>query len=128
MAEFDTSGAVEPPASVKFEWPRHMRPRALTWQDLDAFTQGYVAAIFASALERDLESHRWRLNLGFADLAPETLVAIMRDCEDYMQAPDAWREDGREFWEARANGLLQAFPSLCVRLGDDGRIYLDKES
>lgn len=77
MPEFilDTAGRVDQPGLL----------RALIWGDLDAFTQGYVEALFFTSTGDDGEP----LEQGFSDLAPETLARIIADCAAFRAAP-AW--------------------------------------
>ncbi len=85
MPEFilDTAGRVDQPGLL----------RALIWGDLDAFTQGYVEALFFTCqenLEIDrLENHGDDRTSGFSDLAPEALARIIADCTAFRAAP-AW--------------------------------------
>lgn len=104
------------------------------WGALDAFTQGYIEALFGWARENvDLETARWRDNLGFSDLAPETLARIMADCEKRKAAigpafKTVWL--GREFWEMRQRaafaGGTSDWPPLTAQLGDDGKVRLSQ--
>jgi hypothetical protein len=102
------------------------------WADLDAFTQGYIEAAFASVMAPDAGPLYIDPNTGtrhcahvfrFTDLHPETLATIIADCE--AQVRSGWRgkiEDGRWFWVSRQNGNLDAFPPLTIPLGDDGKV------
>lgn len=67
---------------------------------------------------------------GFSDLAPETLAAILRDCEAFLKTPGQSNRDGdgRSFWALRQKGLYAhiGFPPLNPYLGDDGKVYLRK--
>ena len=70
MPEFhlDTGGAVT---------------QSIRWGDLDGFTQGYIEAMFFT----DSGPDEGQLgDAGFADLAPETLQSIIRDCEEFQAA------------------------------------------
>ncbi len=79
------------------------------WGDLDAFTQGYVEALFFT----DSGPEDGQLgDAGFADLAPEALQTIITDCARFQADPNVEpllaiayeREDyddaaaGRDFW------------------------------
>lgn len=63
------------------------------WKRLDAFTQGYVEAIFFTEMEHgtDSESHdperhsALHGDLTFADLAPEALADIIADCSAFQE-------------------------------------------
>lgn len=121
--EMDTSGVV---GAVDESDPILSVQTGYTWLDLDAFTQGYVEAMFASlpvkrcgwcgvpvkaAARKDgfgcgrhaqctetVRDERARLYVkGFSDLAPETLARIIADCA-------AWRETDRGVY-SDDNGL-----------------------
>lgn len=90
----------------------------LDFADLDAFTQGYVEALFFTSTgtgdDGDLE------NAGFGDLAPETIASIIADCAAFQSTAaeslacaeaatdglNGWHCDaehaGRDFWYTRA--------------------------
>lgn len=100
-------------------------PQASTYNALDAFTQGYLEAMFFTECEHGTDRNTWDPetqsslpgDVGFSDLAPDTLEAIKRDCEAFQTAH---REDldealdngringydeqaaGRDFWYSRA--------------------------
>lgn len=121
-----------------------MSEQAPTWSDLDAFTQGYVEALFASEQAELWEDAGYkpasrddpRVNeqWGFPDLAPETLARIIEDCAQFVAAHAAEgfadEQAGRDFWAARpdgwhdAIGAIPGFPPLTAHLGDDGKVYL----
>lgn len=122
----DTSGAV-------------MLAPGFIWSDLDPFTQGYIeallregsAAVHTEREQQGRERSRFDRDLGFSDLAPETLAAILTDCarRKTQLAPKGSTlfteaERGRLFWEDRQVALVAAFPSLTPYLGDDGKVYL----
>ena len=122
---------------------------AREFASLDEFTQGYVEALFFTNTgtpdDGDLE------HATFADLAPETLAAIVADCAAFQQANaeslacdgglplqragnDFWYTrcgHGAGFWdgdwpEPHATRLTKAselFGNLDVYCGDDGLIY-----
>lgn len=108
---------------------------ALEWADLSPFVQGYVEALLAdwrAALER---GRRHPLPLGmvprFADLAPEALALILRDCEawSHQYTHPAFdpgpRVRGQHFWRDRNRApFFRDFPPLTPYLGDDGRVRL----
>jgi len=139
----DTSGAVAGP--VTYPMGAAMRGM-IRWPDLSPFAQGYVEAMFASLPDEEF----WQGGFGFSDLAPETLAAILRDCEVFVSFLTGEYDDatmrmmGREFWRAR-NGAAdafmawplnrpaliersRAFPPLTPSLGDDGRVYLKEKT
>lgn len=104
--------------------------RCTLWRDLDAFTAGYVEALFFTEDSPGLTTEEWRAeceagtnegalpgDVGFADLAPETLARIIEDCAKF-QRTGAWYEvnwiedegdlpsdmdaqAGRDFWYTR---------------------------
>lgn len=129
MPEFqlDTSGTVPIPGTRnRFGYG------VLRWGQLDAFTKGYVEALFFTEEERLCEESNGDRRMpdvaintatmesqfvggdsfGFSDLAPETLVRIIADCEAFQKAAAALLEDayqrdydaeqaGRDFWFTR---------------------------
>jgi hypothetical protein len=85
---------------------------ARTFASLDPFTQGYIEAMFFTDAsdpdDGDLQ------DATFADLAPETLAKIIRDCEQFQTAHAA---------------MLQAAYDFDMRLSDKlPEIYYDEES
>jgi hypothetical protein len=122
----DTSGAVPMPSA-------HGGTVPFRWGGLDPFTQGYVEALFASTGHHgDLLTGRIAdgMRNRFSDFAPETLAAILQDCERYSAAycdADVARrypENGRQFWADRQAGKSRSFPPITPYLGDDGEVYL----
>lgn len=132
MAEFtlDTSGVVVVPTRD----PAYIGERWMRWPDLDPFSQGYVGAGLegAGALWADARHPgAWDHRAGFSDLAPETLAAILKDCEAVLMlmAHAAMKDSsaaGREFWARRQAGRYDRAiaPPLAAYLGDDGKVYL----
>lgn len=104
----DTSGHVADPIGAPI--------RVYFWTDLSPFVQGYTAPILEA------------VEAPFHKLAPETLAAILKDCEARELAePRAYnaagqRQMGAWFWRARQEGYLVASPPLQVYLGDDGLV------
>ena len=116
MPEFilDTSGAIDRPANYK----GFGVDRALTWVDLDAFTQGYIEAMFFTGIDGGAADYKdgdfvEANGKGFADLAPEALANILKDCQSFKLAcvhvqplmgegdmPDE-AQAGRDFWYTR---------------------------
>ncbi len=123
-----TRGAVAPPIGVPVPWPHPLK-----WDDLSAIAQGYIEALFFTECEhgstRDGDGARkWNHetdsslpgDVGFSDLAPQTLLAILKDCRAFEES-DAWRtwvdadnaggadfegapdeaQAGRDFWYTR---------------------------
>lgn len=118
------------------------------YDDLDAFTQGYVEALFFTNGE-DLEDK------GFSDLEPHTLQCIIEDCREFQKNNAAtlsrayvkgYSEDmaGHDFWltrnghgagfwdreELSEDDLCRILATACrvygeceVYLGDDGKVY-----
>lgn len=109
---------------------------AWTWRALDAFTQGYIAALFESEGD-DLRTANRALALaetglmpdddespesaaafealypvGFSDLAPDTLARIVADCAavtgDGAQYSHSrdYAHEGAAFWSDRIHGAL----------------------
>jgi len=91
---------------------------------LDDFTQGYIEALFFTDNAPGVTTEEWQAtedhregsfpgDAGFADLAPEALVAIVADCKRFQErhalvlAEAYAREDyeseqaGRDFWYTR---------------------------
>ena len=122
MPEFilDTSGQVEAPASVMAKAATQLWPKPLTWVQLDAFTQGYIEALFFTSEAPGVTSEEWQAaedhdegsipgDVGFADLAPDALLSILKDCADFQRAHAALWADGeadddqagRDFWFTR---------------------------
>lgn len=119
MPEFilDTSGEVPEP---KWERPPMITvERPLRWADLDAFTQGYIEALFFTADLCISDQGRNEEPCGFADLAPETLARIIADCSSFYAAnratliahsgddpagepnEETQQAAGRDFWYTR---------------------------
>lgn len=105
MPEFilDTSGAV-------LETREAYMPRIL-WKHLDAFTQGYIEALFFTETAPGVSTEEWQAtedhdegsipdDVAFADLAPASLATIIEDC--------------RAFQEANAEALEAAYSSEAV--------------
>lgn len=133
MAEFklDTSGMVYPME------PRVRLPagdaNAIKWSDLSPFAQGYVEAAFASLSPRGYryetgssapEYRPW----AFSDLAPETLAAMLKDCErraEPLEQLGTHAYGGGNFWRDRQVGHLieRGFPPVALYLGGDGLIH-----
>lgn len=117
----DTSGRVN-----IGEDPRH---GFIRWPDLSPFAQGYVeAAMLATEWPDPNEGFGPSSSvIGFDWLAPETLAAMLRDCEAAERSRVAFftgeQGGGRMFWELRQNGAFPAYPPLTLYLRDDGRIY-----
>jgi hypothetical protein len=130
---------------------------------LDDFTQGYIEAAFFTCgnecgtlpgPDADENGEGDNREVGFEDLAPEALAAIMADCDSFrddakivaaIQADEA--KAGRDFWYTRnghgcgfwdgdweklagedaADALdarARAFREVDLYLGDDGKVYL----
>ena len=132
MPEFilDTTGDVSPPNGVAVPWPH-----PLEWRHLSSFVQGYIEALFFTENEpgtsreervtsRGKIRRSWEARIsegaskdipgdyGFSDLAPETLLQIIKDCEAFQQTAKApleraydldYSEEqaGRDFWYTR---------------------------
>lgn len=123
----DTSGVVHIRTEPHGDW------RGIGWSDLTPFAQGYVEAAKQS---RRLIVHRVggdeldTFDWAFSDLAPETLAAMLKDCEAHelaypLQAADPRRHNrGFNFWRNRQAGMWTAsgWPPVALYLGDDGKI------
>lgn len=118
MADFqlDTSGAVW----VGLTATQNFTP--LNWSDLSPFAQGYVEAAF-----NEWQGVSEAGFYGFADLAPETLAAMLQDCDRAQEVLTTLflspEEAGAALWRERQLGRLPDFPPLALYLGDDGKIY-----
>ena len=97
MPEFqlDTSGDLVIQLNA---WTPPVRYR---WRDFDAFTQGYIEAMFFTEYAPGVTTEEWQAtdehdegsipeDVAFCDLAPKTLMQIILDCESF-QGTDAWR-------------------------------------
>lgn len=120
MAEFvlDTAGEVPPPAGPL------MWPHALEWHHLDEFEKGYIEALFFTDSAPGISAEEWQMSddhdegsipgdVGFSDLAPATLLQILKDCREFKSRcvhvqplmgkddyPDE-RQAGHDFWYTR---------------------------
>lgn len=99
----------------------------IQWADLDQFTSGYIEALFFAPSSDEID------NLGFSDLAPETLQTIIADCLAFQtgnaetlarvyQGDYSPRRAGVDFWFTR-NGHGAGFWDRD--LGDDGQALTD---
>ncbi|AFU86491.1 hypothetical protein D869_gp092 [Caulobacter phage CcrRogue] len=99
MPEFvlDTSGQVAPPAAAKL-WPH-----PLAWNQLSDFAQGYIEALFFTESSPAYDRAEWfgaecqealtegtadgniPGDVGFSDLAPDTLNRILNDCANFKR-------------------------------------------
>lgn len=123
------------------------------WGDLDAFTQGYVEALFFTESGGEADGKEIG-DAGFADLDPDALAKILADCAKFQDSR-AWADTleghqgadeehaGRDFWYTR-NGhgcgfwdgdwpepyatqltdATKAFGEVSVYLSDDGKVCL----
>lgn len=125
----DTSGSIE--VGLSYE-PGY---RFFEWPDLSPFAQGYVKALFAEQAARADEEaqHLGQARLfGLSDLAPETLAAILKDCErarglikrngNSRYAND--KAGGAAFHTDRQAGVIVQFPPLTPYLDNDGKVRL----
>lgn len=87
-----------------------------SWNVLDAFTQGYIEALFFTWPENEGDYIGGITSPGFSDLAPETLGLIIRDCATFQRETSAYLADaymrepfneykpkqaGSDFWFSR---------------------------
>lgn len=117
----DTSGRVITELSEAFE-------TYYEWRDLDAFTQGYIGALFESegaelrtanraiALaetgltpdddesEESAAAFEALYPVGFSDLAPETLARIIADCAAFQTATAGEADNGKSLWRYLQHG------------------------
>ncbi len=127
-----------------FQMPHDHPPN---WAALDEFTAGFIEAMFftdtGSAGDDGLG------HVTFDDLAPETLDRIKAECAAFMSdhadavPSDRETEAGRDFWYTRCGhgagfwdgdwpepaataltAAAEAFGSLDLYRGDDGKLYL----
>lgn len=102
--QLDTAGTVEARATIATPNPTDY-PQGLAFGDLDAFTQGYIEALFFTEEERLCEESDGARNMpdvafntatmeshfvgcdsfGFSDLAPDALASIIADCEAFQR-------------------------------------------
>ena len=94
-----------------FVMPIGERPSApKTFECLDAFTRGYVVAMFWT--ECNVDNHDNLAEATFSDLSHVTLVAIMHDCDEWQKANAALLEEayargydeeqaGHDYWLTR---------------------------
>jgi hypothetical protein len=104
---------------------------AFRWRDLDSFTSGYIEALFFTDNAPGVTTEEWQApdfepsegsipeDVGFSDLAPETLARIIKDCAEFQES-EAWlkmreglgddndapetpddEQAGRDFWYTR---------------------------
>lgn len=155
----DTSGAVHLVWGVRIG--RTAYAGDIRFRDLPAFVQGYIQAAFASwrvpMIARAFADDAPLLTadgerpggppvfdpaatppiraLGFRDLAPETLAAMLKDCEAMYARRDWWGDDGElsagqtdaeagaEFWHDRqAERWPESFPPVELYIDDAGQV------
>lgn len=122
MAEFqlDTSGTVHAvPGGPAGQGTYH--PVDLDWGDLDLFTQAYIVAALYTEQEALGEAFAAaphhvepmgtgsRYKPGYADLAPESVARIIRDCREFRE-----REAYMAYRRACYNGGACSGPKLTV--------------
>jgi hypothetical protein len=110
LASLNQTGAQAVP---QFQMPLPRKTDADHFATLDAFTQGYVEALFFT--ETGSSDDGELKDASFADLAPETLDDIKHDCAAFLAATETFRdrlalsprrvwndtEAGRDFWYTR---------------------------
>jgi hypothetical protein len=117
----DTAGVVTMPAPGN---PGSVGPLAyLMFSDLDAFTAGYIEALFFTSDAPGVTTEEWQAteehdegsipgDVGFSDLAPEALAKIIEDCRKFQLAQNRtlhpanvshpeMDQAGRDFWYTR---------------------------
>jgi len=118
------------------------------FNELDSFTQGYVEALFFTECHSDNPELE---EATFADLAPETLAMVIRDCQDFRsslprdnegrtwldlayESPNGYSDNqaGVDFWLTRNRhgcgfwdrGLGQLGESLAWAAHGWGEVYV----
>jgi hypothetical protein len=113
------------------------------YDDIDAFTRGYIEALFFT--DGDDLCAEWTppegsgemdASIGFSDLAPETLQRIIEDCRDFQKINIdalcaayllAYEEDqaGRDFWFTRNGHGVGFWDRDELAVGDLDRTLTD---
>lgn len=112
MPEFilNTDGQVAAPKGVALIWPHPLR-----FEQLSIFVQGYIEALFFTSGEDSGTMQNEAgdaVDVGFSDLAPATLLTILKDCAAFQDQAHALLEAayerdydaaqaGRDFWYTR---------------------------
>lgn len=124
----DTDGEVAAPASAKL-WPHPLR-----WNQLSEFAQGYIQAMFWTSEARGVSTEEWQADedhdegsipgdVGFADLAPNALAAILTDCADFERDNAAMLADALE----RGYGAERAGHDFWLTRNHHGAGFWDRE-
>jgi hypothetical protein len=119
------------------------------WQQLDAFTRGYVSAAMWTLTDEDGDSLDY---LGLHDIAAETIAKAVADCadflsdentrkmldatgaDDFQHGVDFWltrNRHGAGFWdrgydediESMLTDRAHAYGEADWYVGDDGNVY-----
>lgn len=83
------------------------KPYAVKWRDLDWFTQGYIEALFFTENAPGVSTEEWQAteehvegtipdDVGFSDLAPETIAEIIEDCRKFQAQCATALEEAQE--------------------------------
>lgn len=92
------------------------------FEALDYFTQGYIEAMFYTEEAPGVTTEEWQAtedhnegsfpgDVGFADLAPETLARIIADCKRFQE------QNAADLTEAYDNGRINGYDE--TRAGHD---------
>lgn len=122
----DTAGSINLDEPALFAQPGNL----VAWRDLDAFTQGYIEALFFTSECPQVGTEEFRTaehqsymeagradgvlpcDVGFGDLSPEALQSIIADCQAFQEANSALldlayardydaAQAGRDYWFTR---------------------------
>jgi len=88
------------------------------FHDLDAFTQGYIEAMFFTNGDTGDENEDLLNELGVAAITPESMKSIVRDCERFKKEAAALLEEatgrgysarflGIDFWQTRQGYIVE---------------------
>lgn len=99
--------------------------QTIWWNNLNAFSRGYIEALFASICPEE-DGSRPILQASFSDIAPETLARIIADCAAFPSWSgrcDHSSHGGEVFFAQRQRGQWpDSFPPLTITLGDNGKV------
>lgn len=120
--QLDTSGSVEMPSGIMFG------PSSYRWRDLSPFAQGYVEALLTAGICWPDPAEGYGPSssvVRFSDLHPETLAAILKDCEAAQARFHlATHLDGVAIWKCRQIDQVPGFPPLAIDIDSDGKVRL----
>lgn len=98
---------------------------ARVFGELDSFTQGYIKAMFFTDSEPGTTAETWNPetqsslpgDVGFADLAPEALQAIIADCKAFQETHAALLDQACELVPGEPDFRYAREPLSYERLG-----------